>query len=69
MSRAAELLAQYESKIGKVGQWIAIRRYTGTTVKTYARYVLTRAYIRYEPIDGVCRRGNSGSQLPSSMRW
>jgi hypothetical protein len=48
-SRAAEYLAQYETKIGKVGQWIAIRRFAGTTVKTYSD-TLTRAYLTYYPV-------------------
>jgi hypothetical protein len=46
MSRATELLAQYQAKIAQVGQWIAIRRYTGTTVKTFTD-TLARAYVRY----------------------
>lgn len=47
MSRAAELLAQYQTKIAKVGQWIAIRRYSGTgAARTFAD-TLTRAYVRY----------------------
>jgi hypothetical protein len=48
MSRADEILAQYETKIGQVGQWIAIRRYSGTTMKTWVD-TLTRAYVRYQP--------------------
>ena len=46
MSRASDLLTQYQRKIGQVGQWIAIRRYSGTTVRTYVD-TLTRAYVRY----------------------
>lgn len=47
MSRADELLAQYQKKIGKVGQWIAVRRYTAGTPRTYSD-TLTRAYLRYQ---------------------
>jgi hypothetical protein len=47
MTRASELRAQYEIKIAKVGQWIAIRRYTGTTVKSYTD-TLARAYVLYK---------------------
>lgn len=47
MSRADELLAQYQSKIAKAGQWIAIRRYTGTTVKSHTD-TLARAYVLYQ---------------------
>jgi hypothetical protein len=46
MSRADDLRAQYETKIARVGQWVVVRRYTGTTTKTYAD-TLTRAYVRY----------------------
>ena len=46
MSRASELLTQYQSKIAKGGQWVVIRRYAGTTVKTFSD-TLTRAYVRY----------------------
>jgi hypothetical protein len=36
VSRAEELLAQYERKINQVGQWVVIRRYTGTAgVRTF----------------------------------
>ena len=49
MSRAAELLVQYEKKIGKVGQWIAVRRYAGTGgVRTYTD-TTAKAYIKYQP--------------------
>ena len=47
MSRASELHAQYVTKIGKVGQWIAIRRYTGTGPTRTFGDTLTRAYVRY----------------------
>jgi hypothetical protein len=47
MSRADELRIQYESKIAGVGQWVAIRRYSGpSTNRTYVD-TLTRAYVRY----------------------
>jgi hypothetical protein len=46
VSRSDDLLAQYQTKIGKVGQWVAIRRYSGTTTKTFVD-TLTRAYVRY----------------------
>jgi hypothetical protein len=47
VSRADELLAQYRSKIAKSGQWIAIRRYTGTGASRPWTDTLTRAYVRY----------------------
>lgn len=48
MSRADELLAQYRSKIAKSGQWIAIRRYTGSPAPNRPfSDTLTRAYVRY----------------------
>lgn len=47
MSRASELLAQYQTKIAKVGQWVAIRRYSGSgPARTFAD-TLARAYVRY----------------------
>lgn len=49
MSRFDELLAQYERKIGQVGQWIAIRRYTGTGGVRTGTDTLAMAYIAYEP--------------------
>lgn len=39
------MLAQYERKIAKVGQWIAIRRYAAGTPRTYTD-TPTRAYVR-----------------------
>ena len=45
MSEAAILLAQYERKIAKVGQWIAIRRYAAGTPRTYTD-TPTRAYVQ-----------------------
>src|SRR4029077_2962877 len=42
-----ELLGQYQRKIAKSGQWIAIRRYTGTTVKSYTD-TPARAYVLYK---------------------
>lgn len=47
MTRATELLAQYRTKIGKVGQWIAIRRYSGTGPTRTSADTLARAYVRY----------------------
>jgi hypothetical protein len=47
VSRAAELLMQYQSKIAKVGQWVAIRRYSGTGQTRTFSDTLTRAYVRY----------------------
>jgi hypothetical protein len=49
MSRADELLAQYQKKINKIGQWIAIRRYSGATVERTWVDTPAKAYIRYEP--------------------
>jgi hypothetical protein len=49
MSRASELLAQYQTKIGKVGQWIAIRRYSGTGPTRTSADTLARAYVIYAP--------------------
>jgi hypothetical protein len=49
MTRAAELLAQYQSKIDKAGQWIAVRRYVGTAgVRTFTD-TLAKAYMSYQP--------------------
>jgi hypothetical protein len=49
MSRASELLAQYQTKIAKSGQWIAIRRYSGSgPTRTFAD-TLARAYVIYAP--------------------
>jgi hypothetical protein len=47
LSRATELLAQYQTKIAKDGQWIAIRRYTGTGPTRPWTDTLARAYVRY----------------------
>jgi hypothetical protein len=47
MSRATELLAQYRSKIASVGQWIAIRRYSGPSTNRTFVDTLTQAYVRY----------------------
>jgi hypothetical protein len=49
MSRADELLSQYQSKITQVGQWIAIRRYTGTGGVRTGTDTLAKAYINYQP--------------------
>jgi len=49
VSRADELLAQYQKKINKIGQWIAIRRYSGIAVERTAADTIAKAYIRYEP--------------------
>jgi hypothetical protein len=49
MSRADELLAQYQRKIGKVGQWIAIRRYSGSGPTRTSADTLARAYVIYAP--------------------
>jgi hypothetical protein len=49
MSRASELLAQYQRKIAKVGQWIGIRRYTGTGPARTSTDTLARAYVIYAP--------------------
>jgi hypothetical protein len=46
MSRADQLLAQYRTKIAKSGQWIAIRRYTGTGLGRTWVDTLARAYVR-----------------------
>lgn len=48
MSRADELLAQYETKIARVGQWIAIRRYAGAGLTRTFSDTLTRAYVLYD---------------------
>jgi hypothetical protein len=49
MSRASELLAQYQTKIAKVGQWIGVRRYSGSgPTRTFAD-TLARAYVIYAP--------------------
>lgn len=48
MSVADQMLAQHESQVAKVGQWVAIRRYAGTTVKTYTD-TPARAYVLYLP--------------------
>lgn len=47
MSRAEELRRQYQTKIGKAGQWIAIRRYSGSGPARVSTDTLTRAYVRY----------------------
>jgi hypothetical protein len=47
MSRALELLAQYETKIAKDGQWVAIRRYTGVGASRPWVDTLARAYVRH----------------------
>lgn len=47
MSRAAELLAQYQTKIAKVGQWIAVRRYSGSGPARTSADTLARAYVRH----------------------
>lgn len=47
MSRADELLAQYRRKIAQVGQWIAIRRYSGSGPAKVFTDTLARAYLRY----------------------
>jgi hypothetical protein len=48
LSRAQELLAQYQTKIAKSGQWIAIRRYTGPVGPSRPwTDTLARAYVRY----------------------
>jgi hypothetical protein len=49
MSRASEFLAQYQTKIAKVGQWIAIRRYSGTGPARVSTDTLARAYVIYAP--------------------
>jgi hypothetical protein len=49
LSRASELLAQYRTKIGKVGQWIGIRRYTGSGPTRTSADTLARAYVIYAP--------------------
>jgi hypothetical protein len=49
VSRAAELLAQYQTKIAKAGQWIGIRRYTGTGPTRTFGDTLARAYVIYAP--------------------
>jgi hypothetical protein len=49
MSRADELLSQYQRKIDKAGQWIAIRRYAGTGGVRTSADTLTKAYMSYEP--------------------
>jgi hypothetical protein len=49
MSRASELRVQYETKIAKVGQWIAIRRYSGTGPARVSTDTLARAYVIYAP--------------------
>lgn len=48
MSVATDQLAQYVRQIDKKGQWVAIRRYTGTTVKTYVD-TPTRGYVLQKP--------------------
>ena len=48
MSRADEYRSQYQAKLDKVGQWVAIRRYTGTTSKTFTD-TTTRGYVKYQP--------------------
>lgn len=47
MSRADELLTQYQKKIAKIGQWIGIRRYTGSGPARTSADTLARAYVRY----------------------
>lgn len=49
MSRASELLAQYQTKIAKVGQWIGVRRYTGTGPTRTFGDTLARAYVIFAP--------------------
>jgi hypothetical protein len=49
VTRASELLAQYQTKIAKVGQWIAIRRYSGTGPARSSADTLARAYVIYAP--------------------
>lgn len=49
MSRADEMLGQYERKIDQAGQWIAIRRYIGTSGVRTSTDTLTKAYVTYEP--------------------
>jgi hypothetical protein len=49
MTVADQMLAQHERQIAKVGQWIAIRRYSGTAgIRTYAD-TLGKAYMSYQP--------------------
>ena len=47
-SRADQLLGQYQRKIDQAGQWIAIRRYTGTSGVRTSTDTLSKAYITYE---------------------
>jgi hypothetical protein len=47
MSRAAVLGSQYQRKIAKAGQWIAIRRYSGTGQSRAFTDILARGYVRY----------------------
>jgi hypothetical protein len=50
LSRASELLAQYQTKIAKVGQWIGVRRYTGTgPTRTFVGDTPARAYVIFAP--------------------
>jgi hypothetical protein len=49
LSRASELLAQYKTKIAKVGQWIGVRRYIGTGPARTSTDTLARAYVVYAP--------------------
>jgi hypothetical protein len=46
LTRAATLLGQYQRKIAKSGQWIAIRRYGSGSPRPWVD-TLTRAYVRY----------------------
>jgi len=48
MTVAAQQLAQHERQIEKAGQWVAIRRYTGTTVKTWTD-TPAKAYLQHKP--------------------
>jgi hypothetical protein len=48
MVRAEELLSQYQRKIGQVGQWVAIRRYSGTSGTRTHTDTATPGYVRYE---------------------
>lgn len=47
MSRASVLLAQYQSKIAKDGQWVAIRRYSGVSPSRTFVDTPAKAYVRY----------------------
>jgi hypothetical protein len=48
MTRASQLAMQYHTKIAKVGQWVAIRRYSGVaTTRTFVD-TPTPGYVRYQ---------------------